>query len=209
MLKYTIVNRTNQPINFISSEIHKLIVFEYLIPIPMFPPVKRMSRIYLLEKETKVGDLNLKYILFNSVVCWLGMPFGPIKMLAANKRNKQGIDLTKDLLKHVTTDSMEKRFIEVPIYYSEFLALEKPIAKALKTVFDECNLSDQVKIGYVKFKRKHIFYVGINKSELKRVEGLKKKLSVNFDSRSVFKFHDLQLNDELAKKLKEEGKLIL
>lgn len=187
----------------------KFIVFEYLIPLPVFPPIKRISKIHCLNKTAAVEKLGLKYSIFNSVVCWIGFPFGPVEMLASNKKNKTGIDLTEYISSKITLEDIEAGILKLPVYESDFIAIDKDTHQGFKEKFSQLKqegiITSNPLIGYVKLKGKHIFYIGFTKDEILNKDLIESTLYKEFDKRSTFNFVDLAVDNQLTKKMSAEG----
>lgn len=190
---------------------HRFISFLYLIPRPIFPPVRRMSRIYVIPKSTASNHLGLKYSIYNAIICWFGLPFSPIDMLSFNKLNRNGVDISSDIESRICLVDIKNGFIELPVYTGTFTQPSNPIVEEFKLILkDAAAVSSKTILGYVKHSGKHNFYLGVtvqsNATELS--EPILDLFNKKFDGRSILQVVNLSVKGELQERLTLEGKSI-
>lgn len=191
----------------------KFIVFEYLIPRSMGSPIKRYSKIYCLNKSDEVGNLGLKYKLYNYIVSFsVGLPFTYKKMKSSNEINKNGIDITEELGSKITIKDIENGILQLqlPLFTVGFTELNKEMKTVLNSSFNELKLTEKLVsnpvVGYVKNNGKHFFYIGLLKEELVYKDIFLQKLKKNISSTAKFEFINIEKKEnELVQLLLKEG----
>jgi len=184
----------------------KFIVFEYIIPRPIFQPIRRISKIHIFRKDEAPRRYGIKYSLLNIVTCMFGLPFGPIGMLSANKKNKTGIEISDDLRSRITLKDIQRGYVEINVYEGEFSSISKEIVLTFqKLIENQGYILASHYLAYVKYKRKHYFYlINTNNSELK-TDQIQAEFKNLFDRNSRLEIIENGVNNKLYKRIIEDG----
>ncbi len=215
MLKYKIENRnTTLDLDRIGIEevfeSSKFVAFFYIIPRPFFPAVKRMSKVLMLPRSQSTKNLGRIYSVYNALICWFGMPFGPMNMLSCNKINRLGLEISNEIKGKITISDIQRGFFQLPLYTGKFSEISKSVRTEFLKIIESANpkgLELEAVLGYVKNSGKHYFYMGIKSKEeyqsiSSKIEDLFKD---KFDSRALLEVVDISLDGELQSCLHKNG----
>lgn len=188
----------------------KFVAFAYLFPRPIFPPVKRISRIYFLNPGEKASKYSFKYNLATLLIGWWGLPFGPYYTFIAIKGNKEGIDFTEDVLGNLTHEDFEKGVVTIKKISSVFIHPDKSSLKGfLKCfkVFSEksSKLKSNPFVGKFIDTENPYFIIGLSENDIDKKEAIKESLYKYFYSHIKFEFININDNSELSEKLLTQG----
>lgn len=192
-------------------EKNKFITFFYIIPRPFFPAVKRMSKVLILPKTHSTKNLGRKYSLYNALVCWFGLPFGPMNMLSCNKINQLGLDISEELKGKVTISDLKQGFFQLPLYHGEFTEITKAVSKEFVKMIEKSNPKNidlNSILAYVKNSGKHYFYLGIRAGDDfgPISTDIKKYFKDNFDNRALLEIVQLEVENDIQEQLIKKGK---
>lgn len=188
----------------------KFITFSYIIPRPFFPAVKRISKIYVLSKEQNASSVGLKYSIYNTIVCWFGLPFGPVDMLSSNRLNKTGVEISDMLIDNLTINDIKNGYIDLPIYYGSFLeislGIKNELRKIIQNSYGDNSISTAI-LGYIKHSGKHYFYLGLRDNELDSElnKELKELFKKSFSISSILEVTSLSSKGVLQENLMQHG----
>lgn len=120
----------------------KFVTFQWIIPLPLFTPIKRLSRVYYIESESYSKQYAKKYNIINYLIGWWGLPFGPINLFKSVNINKNGgVDVTDDvylnLIKHDYENGIVKIKKKSTIFVSPNKTELKEFEKVFKSLIDE------------------------------------------------------------------------
>jgi len=212
MIKYSIKNKFRYTANDIIDESEldlnsmKFLIFEYIIPLPMFPAIKRISKVYVYNKNEINIKAGYKYSIINIIVCWLGLPFGPIDMISAYKKNRNGIDITNEIKPNISIKDLTNGYFILPIYNNKFLEITKPIKTEFQLILNEVKELNLITIGYTRHKRKHYFYASSeSKIEEELISDFKREFKNRFNNKSIIEFCTNESDPILYEKLQQEG----
>lgn len=214
MTSFRICNTTDKSfqeiVNLSKDGSIKFVFFEYLIPQPIFQPLKRMSKIYCVHPDEKLAKYSAKYNFINLFWGWWGLPWGPSATATAIRKNRKGIDLTLDILANINEEDFEKGFVNITKAEEVFIHPNKSNLKAINKClrkYSDKNKSfiDIPLVGYYIDTDKPSYYIGLNKTDLESVIQIRKMLGKYFYSNIIFDFVDLNKDDDLVNKLKEQG----
>jgi hypothetical protein len=129
------------------------VTYRWIIPLPLFYPVRRFSKIYFIDRDTKTNRYAGKYNIINFLIGWWGLPFGPVFLWQSIFLNwKGGLDVTEDVYLNLTPEDYEKGVVnieEVAIVYNHPPKNElKEFSKILKTLNEQGLLSQTLWVGY-------------------------------------------------------------
>ena len=189
----------------------RLIAFEYLIPRPVFPPVKRISKLYCVK-----GDLRpsaLKYNLPNFIFCWIGLPFGPVSAYAAFLKNKQGIDFTIDAKFNLKKEDFDNGFVTIEKLEEIFVHPDKSTLKELSKVlkkFAHTNGAFEMNpiVGLNIESETPSYFIGIAEADFGKSNQILELIYKYFYKHTKFTIVSLDERSELLDKLKKQGEEI-
>ncbi|MEP1489136.1 MAG: hypothetical protein ABJL44_00810 [Algibacter sp.] len=187
--------------------------FIYIIPMPWFRPVRRVSRLYLYKPNEKIGKEKYKYNFVNYFLGWLGLPFGPSFSYNAIKSNKKGIDFTEDFRANIEELDFKKNQLIIKNIVNVFDKLNKSDRKVLIKAFSRYEkkfYSFEVSpiIGLNIDKTEAEIWIGLSKTDYNKKEELLNVIYKYFYKHTIFKIINMGDNSELIEKLKTQGEII-
>lgn len=114
----------------------KFVTYQWIIPLPLFMPVKRLSKVYFVNSLSEQKHYAKKYNLINLLIGWWGLPFGPVflwKSIFLN--NKGGMDVSDDVLLNLNQSDYNNGFVNIIKKHTIFIAPNKTEMKEFKKVF--------------------------------------------------------------------------
>jgi hypothetical protein len=188
----------------------KFIVYEYLFPRPIFPPIKRISRIYYLKPGEKLNKYAFKYNLITLTIGWWGLPFGPAYTFSTIRHNKLGTDFTEDVLENLLKEDYEKRVITIKKISSIFIhpdnATLKEFSKSFKLyVENNFKLERNPFVGEYIATENPYYIIGLSDKDFENREEIKKILHKYFYTHTRFEFIKLADQNEISVKLLSQG----
>jgi len=195
----------------------KFVTFQWIIPLPMFLPVKRLSRVYFIEKEGDARKYAQKYNLLNYLFGWWGLPFGPIYLFKSVRINSNGgIDVTDDVYLNLNESDFNNGIVNISKRSMVFIHPKKSEVKEFQKVFRKL-LSDGIissspLIGYyvnTKEGEKPYYLIRMNEAI---TEELEKKITnaiyKRFYKQLQFKLVELDKMGERKSKFEQQGLLL-
>ncbi|MBT3800627.1 MAG: hypothetical protein HOG05_05705 [Bacteroidetes bacterium] len=146
--------------NFSINSIHKevdhgavFIAYKYIISIPIFPPVQRFSKLYLIKSFENKSMYCTGSNIINLLLGLWGLPFGPYYMLSAIRMNsKGGVDFTEDVLHNLKEEDLKNGFVDLAKPYRIFTHPGKSSLQSFTKCFykieEQLVLSHRPVIGY-------------------------------------------------------------
>lgn len=188
----------------------KFIVYQYLFPRPIFPPIKRISKIYYLNSNENTNKYSFKYNLATLIWGWWGLPFGPSYTYAVIKHNRTGTDFTEDVLDNLTKQDFEKRVVIIKKISSVFIHPDKStlkdFVKSFKTYTENHSmLESNPFIGEFIDTEKPYYVIGLSNKDYEKREDIKKSLYKYFYSHTPFEFIKTSDPSEKNQKLLTQG----
>jgi len=191
----------------------RVIGFEYLIPRPLFPPVKRISKLYIFRENENPSSKGKIYNFFNLLFCWVGLPFGPIYALMAVKKNNKGIDLSLDFKDNI--NELDFKFGRVVVERTNeiFIKPDKETKNELLKAFkkytsDNGELNTSLLIGVRIDIENPQTYIGLNSNDIENKEMILKYIYKYFYSHVKFEVVDVTQKSDLIEKLIQQGEKI-
>ena len=187
----------------------KFVAYIYLIPRPIFPPIKRLSKIFLINPNEVVTH-SKKYNLLNLIWGWWGLPFGPVYTYTAIKQNRTGLDYTEDVLVNLDEDSFHKGIVVIKKSGSIFIHPDKETLKVFLKGFKYYsskfeNLERKPIIGKFIDTENPYYVIGLSEVDTERAENIKKAMYKYFYSHVVIEFLNLEEETEMSLKLIKQG----
>ena len=188
----------------------KFVFFGYLIPRPIFPPVKKISKVYYLRPNENASQYAAKYNLVTLFWGWWGLPFGPVYTYSTIKNNKTGIDITDDIYDNLTKEDFEKKQVVIRKITNIFAHPDKSSKNELLKCFKQFAQSNSgfkqnpIVGHYIDTKEPH-YFIGLNSLDMDKVESLTKMIYKYFYKHTKFEFVDLNDTGELTDKLRNQG----
>lgn len=188
----------------------KFIVYQYLFPRPIFPPVKRISKVYYIDPKDKASKYSFKYNLITSIWGWWGLPFGPSYTYFVIKHNKTGTDFTDDILANLTKEDFAKGIVTIKKINSVFIHPDKStlkeFIKAFKSYNEKISQTDSNPIvGEYIDTDKPYYIIGLSDNDYEKREEIKNHLHKYFYSHTRFEFVKKSDSNELVEKLMNQG----
>lgn len=188
----------------------KFVVYQYLFPRPLFPPVKRISRIYYLNANESPNKYSFKYNLLTLLWGWWGLPFGPTYTYSVIKNNKLGSDFTEDVIENLTKEDFSKNIITIKKISSIYIHPDKSTIKEFVKCFQSFNskyskLQSNPFIGmYIDIETPY-YVIGLSEKDYELKEELKKSLYKYFYNHIQFEFIKIDDLSEMNNKLLTQG----
>lgn len=198
----------------LKSKNGKFVTFQWIIPLPMFTPVKRLSKVYFVSKASEAKDYAKKYNLINLLIGWWGLPFGPVYLVKSIALNNQGgIDVTDDIYLNLNETDYNNGIVNVVKKSTIFIYPKKSELKEFEKVFkvllSEKVISTTPTIGYfidTKKGEQPYYLIGleqeISKELSKRIE---KEIYKRFFKQLQFNLVEISLLEGENKKLITQG----
>lgn len=188
----------------------KFIVYEYLIPRPFFPPIKRFSKIYYLSKGEDNNKYAFKYNLLTLIWGWWGLPFGPSYTYSTLMHNKTGTDLSEDVFENLTQHDWENKRVSIKKISAVFIHPDKSTLKEITKAFNlvlEKNVVFETNpvVGFYVDAEKPYHIIGLNENDLGKQEEIRNALLKYFYAHMQFEFLSLNEPTELRDKLVTQG----
>lgn len=187
----------------------KFVFFGYLIPRPIFSPIKRISKVYYLKPNENASQYSTKYNFITMLWGWWGLPFGPGATYSTIKSNKTGIDITNDVYDNLTKEDFEYKRVVIKKITSIFTHPDKSSIKELTKCFKKYSQSNSFVqnpiVGYYIDTKEPRYFIGLDSSDMDKMDSLTKMIYKYFYSHSKFEFVALNDSDEFVEKLKTQG----
>jgi hypothetical protein len=188
----------------------KFIVYEYLIPRPFFPPVKRISRIYFLKPNEKPSKYSLRYNLINLFWGWWGLPFGPVHTYNAVRKNINGVDFTEDVFDNLTKEDFEKRIVKLKKINLIFIHPDKSSLKEMVKSFKSFSkrnyrFESNPFVGEFIDTENPYYIIGLSDKDYEKREEIKRALYKYFYAHTRFEFMRISDSSEIINKLFTQG----
>lgn len=114
----------------------RFVVYQWIIPLPFFTPVRRLSKVYFIGNTFKKSKYCVKYNILNMLLGWWGLPFGPIVMIQSVILNlKGGVDVSEDVLLNLNETDYEKGFVRIKEKAVKYMHPSKTEIKEFSKVF--------------------------------------------------------------------------
>ena len=116
----------------------KFVAYQYIISVPVFRPVKRISKLFFIKPGEKSSRYAPGYNFLSFLLGIWGLPFGPptlVKIFLLNM--KGGIDFTEEVMVNLQADTLIKKEINLEKPARFFEAPTKSNLKELEKVFQE------------------------------------------------------------------------
>lgn len=187
----------------------RLVAYIYLIPRPIFPPIQRLSHIFLVRPH-EITTHAKKYNLINLLWGWWGLPFGPMFMYSAIKQNRTGIDFTEDVLVNLDEESFANGIVVIMKPGSIFIHPDKATLKVFTKGFKYFSanfegLEHRPIIGKFIDTEDPYYVIGLSDIDYDKSPNLKKSMYEYFYSHIVIEFRRIEDSAEMSLKLKKQG----
>ena len=190
----------------------RFVFYEYLVPRPLFPPVRIPSKIFYIKN----GDTKRYYYKYNILVAllgWWGLPFGPMHTIAIFTNNLRGNDVTDDVYQNLTPEGVKHKKVVITSIATVFGPLDREMHKELSKCLRKfaqtkgAFVSDPVVGVHIDSQTQEI-YIGLDNNDMPKCDTLLKEVYKYFYKHTKFKC--IAKNDaaELSQKLKEQGTVI-
>jgi hypothetical protein len=189
------------------------VVYEYLFPRPLFPPVKRISRLYYIHSGEKLSKYAFRYNLMTLIWGWWGLPFGPFYTFATLKHNKTGTDFTEDVLDNLTKEDFTKKIVTIHKISAVFIAPDKSslkeFTKCLTAFARKEKFESNPVVGKYIDTDTPYYIIGLSANDYLKKEDIKKSLYTYFYSHIPFAFINTSEKTEMGEKLLRQGSVII
>ncbi|MBI1837119.1 MAG: hypothetical protein HYR91_07620 [Flavobacteriia bacterium] len=131
----------------------KFVSFQWILPLPWFTPVRRLSKVYYIEPGIDSSVYALKYNNLSRLLGWWGLPFGPLyvgKSIRLN--NNGGIDVTDDIYLNLNEENFKKGFVDLKLNSMKFTSPNKTeineLKKVSKKLIEDNIINKSFKVAY-------------------------------------------------------------
>lgn len=188
----------------------RFVVYQYLFPRPLFPPVKRLSAIYYLAPQEKGNKYAFRYNLMLRIWGWWGLPYGPSYTYRAIKNNKAGIDLTEDVLFNLSKEDFLNKNVTIKKISSIFIHPSKATLQELVRSFksysaDNSKLESNPIVGEFIDTKDPYYVIGLSAKDFESRENIKKHINKYFYTHTRIEFVKSNEVSEFNKKLLDQG----
>jgi hypothetical protein len=201
----------------------KFKIFPYCISLFFAVTLKRLSPAIFINSSEIEQRYKRKYNRLSYIFGLWGIPWGIHYTINYTRLNKKGgIDVTKDIMLNIDSESLKNRMIELKTSSMVFAHPESDITNTFEKVFKKMRIKDSVlekvivgRFLNVSSSEDYHYFVGIklqsdneNKIEefMNYIEFVKKELYREFSKRLTFEVIDLEGTNEYVRILEEQGK---
>ena len=197
---------------FINDNSIKVLTFLYIIPRPIIPPIRRVSKLYLVRKDEKPSSIAKRFNVFSILFGWLGFPFGPSYVYKAVVKNKSGIDMTIDFRANINKKDFEKGLMIYEKVEEIFINPDKDTLKELKKALKkyhrkEIGLRGDCFFGLRIDVEEPIYFIGLSSKDYENSGLILKYIYKYFYSHVSFQIVDIESDLSIIDKLKEQAYL--
>ena len=147
----------------------RFVVYQWIIPLPFFIPIKRLSKVFFIDTDSKPTKYALRFNTLNLLIGWWGLPFGPIYLINSIRFNlKGGLDVTDDILLNAKEQDYNNGVIDIKEHANKFEKPNKSELRALKKIsrnlIRDKFLTDSPIVGYfvdVEMNEEPYYVIGI------------------------------------------------
>jgi len=191
----------------------RFVIFQYCISIIAFALV-RYSPAILVFNEEELKDKALSYNRLSRVLGWWSIPYGISETLRSFRVNREGgVDVTEDILLNFDSLMFTSHEIELLKTNQLFIHPNKDATACfIRTMadFEGDSRFNEVVVGLFVNTEEHekpYLVIGVNSSlALNKCEVIMSKaLYKHFTSHTHFRFIDLNVDNELSKRLRLQG----
>lgn len=112
------------------------VTYQTIIPLPLFYPIRRLSKVYYIDKDSSKTKYAARYNLFVRIFGWWGLPWGPIYTIRSLKLNNSGgMDVTDDIYLNLDEASYNSGMIHIEKVKTEFVHPSGSELKEFRKVF--------------------------------------------------------------------------
>ena len=192
----------------------RFVVYQWIIPLPLFAPVKRLSRVYFIDSSSSKSKYASKYNMLNLLLGWWGLPFGPIYLVKSIILNmKGGIDVTEDLMLNMNEENFSQGIVEIKEKAIKYIAPakseNKEFVKVFRTLIQNKVVTQPPIIGYyidTEKNEKPYYVVGISDSITNDLEkAISKEVYQRFYKHMQYKLVDVNTEFETKQALIKQG----
>ncbi len=188
----------------------RFVVYQYIIPLPLFPPIKKVSKVHYISPSEKPNKYALAYNLLSLFWGWWGLPFGPTYTVSAIQHNKLGTDFSEDVYNHITEHGFKLRTVTLTKLSTVFAhpsnASLKEFKKCFKSFAEKNTAFKSNPIVGKYLDTEHPYYmIGLTGHDYEKRDALKTALYKLFYKNVRFEFLIMSEDIELSKTLKQQG----
>lgn len=189
------------------------ITYQWLIPIPVFFPIRRLSKVYFIPNGMKKSKYAKKFNIITLLIGWWGVPWGPFavyKTIGLN--NSGGIDVTDDVYLNIDKTGYLNGSFELKKSFTKFVHPPKSELKELLKVFTALIESKEIKefpiiVVYIDCEEgvEPYTFIGFSQDIVRKRDLITKAIYKRF--RKHYKFELVQLNNgfSLSQELTTQG----
>jgi hypothetical protein len=189
------------------------VTYQWIIPLPLFYPVRRLSKVYFIPKGGNKAKYAKKYNMISLIIGWWGLPWGPIfvnRSLSLNK--KGGVDVTDDVYLNINKVGYANGRLAIAENFTKFVPPSSSETKEYKKVFNtlitEGTLKGLPVIGLFIDTEKHVsphIIIGFNEEISGKEDLISKAIYKRFYKQLKFELVHLNTKFELKEALLTQG----
>ncbi len=192
----------------------RFVVYQWIIPLPLFTPIKRLSRVYFIDSSSRKTKYSRKYNVLNLILGWWGLPLGPIYLFQSiNLNMKGGVDVTEDIMLNINEKNYLKGSLVIKEKARKFIHPPKSERKEFSKVFKKLIIKNIITkppvVGYyidTQKNEKPYYVVGISNTITKELEtAISKEVYQRFYKHMKYKLVDLNTDFENKQALIKQG----
>ncbi|RYM34554.1 hypothetical protein ERX46_04050 [Brumimicrobium glaciale] len=189
------------------------VTYQWIIPLPLFYPVRRLSKVYFIPKDGNQAKYAKKYNIISLIIGWWGLPFGPIFVnRSVRLNNNGGVDVTEDIYLNLDRTGYDNGRLEIVKHFTKFIHPSKSeipeYKKVFKKLIDEGILKSQPVIGLFVDTEKNVepyIIIGFNEELKGKEELISKAIYKRFYKQLKFELVDLNSDFEFKEALLTQG----
>lgn len=189
------------------------VTYQWIIPRPIFYPVRRLSKVYFIPKGMNKSKYASKFNLISLIIGWWGLPYGPFAVYnSVTLNNNGGIDVTEDVYLNLDKTGYSRGRFELIKSVTKFVALQKSeqreLSKVFKALLESNVLKHEPVVGlYIDCEQGIEPYtiIGFNENIQNKTDLIHKAIRKRFRSHYTYELIELREDSHLAKELSKQG----
>jgi hypothetical protein len=197
----------------------KFVTFQYCISIVFAVTLRRFSPAIFIRNHEELLRYKRKYDLLSLVFGWWGIPWGPVYTIRSLRINRKGgLDITEDIMLNLTDENFRQNEVELIKAGNLFSKPDKwdkkAFVKAISKQFERDYNVKQIVVGLFINTEEGVpahYTIGlrVDKDFEKHTENVREALYTQFRKHAYFEFLNLNEEEEIIRRLQEQGEYII
>jgi len=207
------LNYTFEEVMSAKSNGGTFVTYQWIIPTPIFFPVRRLSKVYFIPRDMDKSTYAQKFNILSLLIGWWGLPWGPVavyKSIVLN--NTGGVDVTDDVYLNIDRTGYSNGRFQLTKSATKFIHPPKSEAKEHLKVFT--SLIDSSEINFLPIVGVYIdceegvepyTIIGFDEDISLKKELIAKAIGKRFSKHFVYELIQLNKGFSLSEQLSSQG----